>query len=344
MSGYARVGSIEVLREFRASLCTFAHTAATALEESYSEIQRTALWLKQQQYSHWKSQVRICSEEYQKARLGLKSKQNYDASGLGAKYSYIDEKKILAAAQRKLELAQQKLANVQRWATRFEKESFDYKGLIQGLMDVAEVEIPNAMAQLDRMVDMLESYVALTPQADGPVEATGELSLTGMARDEPPAAGFPALYPALRQAAPSQVVRNHAPASREIEEWLTGHTIPESQRQEVAGLDIERFPAAAEEKLVLARCREYPQRIYLLRAQSSPPGDSGWYIGPIKPEEDMEYLSLSIGEVLKMRPDLAVILEFPAGFLVLLNGNSIEVVLDADDRTVWQAGMSHSSG
>lgn len=343
MSGYARVGSIEVLREFRASLCTFAHTAATALEESYSEIQRTALWLKQQQYSYWKSQVRTCSEEYQKARLGLKSKQNYDASGLGAKYSYIDEKKILAAAQRKLELAQQKLANVQRWATRFEKESFDYKGLIQGLMDVAEVEIPKAMAQIDRMVDVLESYVALAPQASGP-EATGEPSLPGMARDEPPAADTPASFSSLRQAAPSQVVRNHAPASREIEEWLAGHTIPESQRQELAGMDIERFQAAAGEKIVLARCREHPQRIYLLRAQSSPPGDSGWYIGPVKPEEAMEYLSLSVGEVLKMRPDLAAILEIPAGFLVLLNGNSIEVILDANDRTVWQAGMSHSSG
>lgn len=343
MSGYARVGSIEVLREFRASLCTFAHTAATALEESYSEIQRTALWLKQQQYSHWKSQVRICSEEYQKARLGLKSKQNYDASGLGAKYSYIDEKKILAAAQRKLELAQQKLANVQRWATRFEKESFDYKGLIQGLMDVAEVEIPNAMAQIDRMVDVLESYVALAPQAGGP-EIAGEPSLTGMARDEPPAADTLASFSSLRQAAPSQVVRNHAPASREIEEWLTGHAIPESQRQEVAGLDIECFPAAAEEKLVLACCREHPQRIYLLRAQSSPPGDSGWYIGPVEMQDAMEYLSLPIGELLKVRPDLAAILEFPAGFLVLLNGNSIEVILDAQDRTVWQAGMSHSSG
>jgi len=343
MSGYARVGSIEVLREFRASLCTFAHTAATALEESYSEIQRTAMWLKQQQYSHWKSQVRTCSEEYQKARLGLKSKENYDASRLGVKYSYIDEKKILAAAQRKLEQAQQKLANVQRWITRFEKESFDYKGLIQGLMDVAEVEIPNAMAQLDRMVDVLESYVALAPQASG-LEAMGEPSLTGMARDEPPAAGLPALYPALRQAAPSQVVRNHAPASREIEEWMTGHTIPESQRQELAGIDIERFPAAAGEKIVLARCGVHPQRIYLLRAQSFPPGDSGWYIGPVEMQDAMEYLSLLIGEVLKVRPDLAAILEFPAGFLVVLNGNSIEVILDAQDQVIWQPGMLGSFG
>ncbi len=342
MSGYARVGSIEVLREFRASLCTFAHTAANALEESYSEIQRTGIWLRQQQYSHWKNQVRICSEEYQKARLGLKSKENYDTSRLGAKYSYIDEKKILAAAQRKLELAQQKLAHVQRWITRFEKESFDYKGLIQGLMDAAEVEIPNAMAQLDRMVDMLESYVTLAPEASGP-ETAGEASLTGMARDEPPAAGTTAFFTSLRQAAPSQVTRNHVPMGREAEAWMTGHMIQESQWQELAGIDIERVPVAAGEKIVLARCREHPQRIYLLRADSAPPGDSGWYIGPVEAQEAMEYEGLPIGEVLKVRPDLAGILEFPAGCLAVLNGDSIEIILDANDQTVWQPGMSRSS-
>ena len=75
MSEFIRVDSIEKLKEFRVALCTFAETASVALDEAYSEIQRTIIWLKQDQYAYWKTQLRLRSERFAKAKLELKQKK-----------------------------------------------------------------------------------------------------------------------------------------------------------------------------------------------------------------------------------------------------------------------------
>ena len=164
MSGSARVASVEALKEFRVSLCGFSRTAATVLAESRSQIQRTLGWLKQDRHSYWKGQVRLRSERYTQARLALKSKEQFAKSSMGGNDSHVDEKRALALAQREMTEAQTKIDRVQRWVPQLEKEGFAYKGQVQGLAATVEVEIPNARAQLDRMIVALEAYLAATPE------------------------------------------------------------------------------------------------------------------------------------------------------------------------------------
>ena len=87
-------------------------------------------------------------------------------------HSFIDEKKALAVAQRAFEEAEQKLQNIQSWAPQLEREAYAFRGISQGLMDLVDVEVPNSCALLDRMIDSLESYLALAPEAAAPVAGT----------------------------------------------------------------------------------------------------------------------------------------------------------------------------
>lgn len=166
MSRFARVGSVDILKQFRTSLCTFAEKASHALDEADSEIQRTTTWLKQDQQTYWKDQRRKRTEQLSQAKRALTRKQALGKSPLGGRPSYVDERKAVASAQRRFEEAQQKLAKVVRWTRQLEQEAFTHKELIQGLARAVDVEIPNARAEMDRIIAALESYMALTPPSE----------------------------------------------------------------------------------------------------------------------------------------------------------------------------------
>jgi hypothetical protein len=159
MRDFARVDSIDALKDFRVSLCKFADAIKVGLDEAESEIDRTAIWLKQDQYIHWKRQVRKYQELLTRARIELNRKQQ-QKTPLGGRYSCVDEKKALAVAKRRFEEAEQKLANVRRWTRQLEQETFAYKGVAQGLIQVVDADVPNALAQLDNMIAALESYAS----------------------------------------------------------------------------------------------------------------------------------------------------------------------------------------
>src|SRR3989442_4107651 len=58
MSDFARVESIDALRDFRAALWKFAEVAQVALGDAESELSRTLMWLENEQTSYWAGQVR----------------------------------------------------------------------------------------------------------------------------------------------------------------------------------------------------------------------------------------------------------------------------------------------
>lgn len=172
MGRSANVGSVDTLKKLRGSLCTFAHIASAALEEADSDIQRTLMWLKQDRYLYWKTEARNRSEQFARAKLELNRKKDTEASPLGGTYSWIDEKKAVAVAKRALEEAEQKIKNIQRWVPQLERQAYSFRGVSQSVKGLVDVEVPNSCALLDRMIDSLEAYLALTPEAAAPMPAT----------------------------------------------------------------------------------------------------------------------------------------------------------------------------
>ena len=163
MGQEARVSSIPVLKQLRASLGTFAKMASTALEEASTGIQRTCQWLREDQYRFWKTQVQVRTEQFTRAKRALKQRQVFDRTLAGTPSSCVDEKKALKVAEARLREAEHKLSRVKAWSQQIEREWSDYRGATQKLVNAIEVEIPNARARLDKMIDSLEAYIALAP-------------------------------------------------------------------------------------------------------------------------------------------------------------------------------------
>lgn len=195
MSQQAKVSSFSMLRRFRASLMTFASVASGALDEAGADFDGTLLWLRGDQSRYWKNQVRACTEQFVRAKLALKQREVLDRALAGTRSSCVDERKAVAAAQKRLREAELKLQQVKRWNRQLEKESLDFRGGTQRLLSAIETDIPNACARLDKMLDSLEAYVALAPP-EMPTAVGEELETTAPPpREEQPESEMPSPKP-----------------------------------------------------------------------------------------------------------------------------------------------------
>jgi len=181
MADAARIDSIDVIRTFRAALWKFAETANAALGDAESDVNKTLVWLENEQQTHWQHQVRVRMEAVAAAKDKVRQKQLFKDS-TGRQQSAVDEQKLLSIAQRKLQEAEQKLAATKAWSRRMQRETHNYKGGVQRLQTVISVDLPNAVASLDRMYAALEKYVAAGPASAASTAATAPSGA-------PPAAG-----------------------------------------------------------------------------------------------------------------------------------------------------------
>ncbi|MCP4711262.1 MAG: hypothetical protein GY869_21795 [Planctomycetes bacterium] len=341
MNQFARIESVEVLRDLRSALVIFTQKAAVALEEARAEVQRADMWLKQNQGRHWQGQVRLLSEKCSQAKLALESKERYQGISAMGKMSNVDEKKTYALAKHRLEEARQKMANVKRWLPIMEKEVFTYRGMVQGFSNVLEIEMPNACVQIDRMIDSLEKYLQTRSPQEAEVMTDTNTEETRLTRelwsksDKLPAPKDATVsdYLALRKRTPTQLNRKIVKIGVPPEKWRLGEVVREVSREMVAALEAKRLPAADKDKVVFNQVEQDQTRIYLERIKTNKKGDSGWFIGTVA-EVIAEVQALSLGKLLDIRPDLKDILSLPTGFLVVINGEDIEAILDPQDMLV----------
>lgn len=186
----ARVDSIDALREFKVALWKFMEAATQVLSDVDSHMQRMHVWLEVEQIAHWQGQIRSRTEAVARAKEALRAKRIFLAEG--ARPSDVEEQKALKRAVQRLDEGNEKLSNVRRSIQRLGKEILLYKGQAQRLANFVAIELPQAAAQLDRLIATLDTYVGLAPEAAAPseVESTaatvpGEPELPPVKRPEP---------------------------------------------------------------------------------------------------------------------------------------------------------------
>jgi len=294
MTQRAKVESVEAIKAFKAMLFKFGENASVALADAESDMTRTLHWLEH-------------AEAVMRAKEALRQKQIFK-DAVKQRQSSIEEEKLLAIAQRKLEEAEQKIAAVKRHTVRLQKEILLYKGTVQRFATSVTLDLPRAGAQLEQTIQRLEAYLGLqSPNATAVVSETSS--------------------------APGVAVRMLTPLGAAPPEWA----IPvldlwqrNALKQWVSDSDDDSQPLTVVVDLNAPKA----DRITLERAAPVSMTDSGWHITPVS-EPSGEYLTITVKDLLAVRVDLEELLQLPQAFRAVLGKGGVESVLDSQQKELW---------
>ncbi|MCL2640184.1 MAG: hypothetical protein FWD53_05005 [Phycisphaerales bacterium] len=160
MPDQVRVEDLEAFRVLRAALHKFAMIAEQSLIGAQAHIDRTHSWLENEKRVHWHSQFKKRTEMVVQAREAVRQKKMYRDSS-GRMPSAVEELKHLQRCLAAVQEAEEKILAVKKSIPRLEKESELHRGGVAKLSRAISVEIPNAIALLDRLANSLEEYVQL---------------------------------------------------------------------------------------------------------------------------------------------------------------------------------------
>ncbi len=165
MARAAKVTSIDAVVRMATALQAFRSEAGGALDDLQQEIQRALEWIHHDCKEYWADEVRRGWQEVTEARLALQHATTYRRVA-DHQPTCVDEKRALAAAKRRLQLAQEKVEAVRHWSRVIERAVDEYRAARSPLATFLEADLPRAVAVLDRMNEALQSYVALGVAAD----------------------------------------------------------------------------------------------------------------------------------------------------------------------------------
>jgi hypothetical protein len=161
MSQSAKVLSVQALKDFRIAMINFIEEARNALSGTDMELKRNRDWLERDQLGYWQMQVKRRHEAMMMARTDLHrrriSQQGSDA------VSDTEQKEALREAQRKLQVAEEKVAIVKKLIPVFQHAAAEYASAATPMLDHLSGGMEKSLMSLQRMVDAIEAYLATAP-------------------------------------------------------------------------------------------------------------------------------------------------------------------------------------
>jgi hypothetical protein len=159
MSTGANVQSSDAIEAVRGSLSVFADQVSDALTELEGEMRRVLEWLEHDRPRHWKTQVRIAHDQVHEAQQALHRCLMFPVAG--ERPSCYEERAALKKAQARLVYCEKKLDGVRHWQRAVQHELFEYEGRISQLVRAVEVDVPQAIGVLTKVLRHLEDYQSL---------------------------------------------------------------------------------------------------------------------------------------------------------------------------------------
>ncbi|WP_009961475.1 hypothetical protein [Verrucomicrobium spinosum] len=177
MADQAKITSLDALQSFRAHLVIFITKARRSLDQSGDEIRRARAWVQTEQRTHWEGQIR-------RRRRML---EQVEGELMTARMSeFVDSPSQQQAAVRKAKAAvaeaEQKLERVKAWNRNFDSTFDPHVRKMEMLRDYVDHDLPKAVAYLDQVQKILESY----HQVGGPAPSGPSTSLPSAAESEQP--------------------------------------------------------------------------------------------------------------------------------------------------------------
>jgi exonuclease VII large subunit len=159
MPGAAKVISIDAVERLGTALRAFRAEAGSALDDLQMEIQRGLQWIHHDCKEYWSAEVRRAEERVNQCRLQLQQAMTYRRVA-DHQPTCIDEKRALAAAKRRLQVAREKLEAVRHWSRVIDRAVDEYRAGRAPLAAFLEGDLPRGLALLGRMSAALGAYVA----------------------------------------------------------------------------------------------------------------------------------------------------------------------------------------
>jgi hypothetical protein len=345
MSTEARVESIDAIKDFRVHLTKFQEMAGRALGDADSDIQKTARWLEGEGLNFWTSTIRKRQEILAKAEEAYRLKRLYKDSS-GSTPSAVEEQKAVQIAKKRLEEAQNKLANVKRWTRQLQKEITIYRGGVGRFSNAVSAGVPAAIAHLGSLLEHLDEYreIAVATAEEALMAGAGA---GGVGREETGAsmarAAEEAVKPkkgeavdpaALRAAVPSSQALFAAQPAEKGPVQLACGILTAEQHGETAKYAGAAVPSD-DQRIVISPAITGSSRVYLVRLEAS---GLAWYLGPVDGADTGVYNTVSVGDLRAGRPDLAELLRLPVGYLAVVGPGGVEAVYNGQNESVFHAG------
>lgn len=159
----ANLKTISAIRDFRAALVSFMEDAKLALSEAHADVLKTHSWIQHDRIAYWQHALKKRHEKVQMAKSELTRAQ---LQSRDERPSCVVERKALAKAQAEWDEAQHKVESCRRAMTLLDREGLLFKAALGGFSTSLELDLPNAVAHLDRLMDTLEKYFSILPPPD----------------------------------------------------------------------------------------------------------------------------------------------------------------------------------
>ncbi len=181
MSSSAKVHSSEAIEAVRMALMSFAEQVSDALTELSAEMRRMQEWLEHDRPRYWKMQVRRAVDAAHEAQQALHRCLMFPVAN--NRPSCTEERAALKKAQSRLAYCQEKEDRVRKWQLTMRQELFEYEGRISQLMRLLEVDVPQAIGVLNKILRNLEEYHAV--KVRDPRAAYDDVAMARAIWDEP---------------------------------------------------------------------------------------------------------------------------------------------------------------
>jgi len=342
----ARVSSIPALREFRAAIQQYVLNVQKALCEADLELDRMRDWMMHDQPAYWSMELKRRHDEVLHAKDELRRVQLSIAHNPP---SAAEQKKALKVALAREQEAMTKQKACVRWQRQIDQAGNEYRGQVQHIANALDADLPRALAQLERAVSALESYVATAaPRADEDGFADRhDASAAATASAEPldPFAVFSIESCRALRRITASISDRCSIAFPELEESQTESRERQEGRSERVilfrdRLSLPRVKPNRSDRVILDRAAIDADDIYLERIHpderdvQTAEGDSGWFIGRAARQHatDIDPVARTVGQVLELRPEWREVLSLPHGYLVVISGGAIQRILDPHDQ------------
>lgn len=180
MSSPAKVHSSDAIEAVKMALISFVEYVTEALSELGAEMRREQEWLEHDRPAYWKRQTRLGMDQVHEAQQALHRCLMFPVAD--ERPSCSEERAALKKAQARLDYCERKCERVRHWQQTLRHELFEYEGRISQLVKLVEIEVPQSIGVLNRILRKLEEYHAV--KAADPRASYDDVSMARAIWDE----------------------------------------------------------------------------------------------------------------------------------------------------------------